>query len=130
MPVAEDVPDNAPEDAPIEPNIYLDRLSPYEYSPSDPAALYARPLTALEVHVANMVADGYDDRDIAGKRRVRIAYVRWLVWSVVTKLGLRSRRHLVEMWACPLFHEGLIVLNLVPFRARKFLPYPSSHQRK
>jgi DNA-binding CsgD family transcriptional regulator len=91
------------------------------YSPDDPAALYPRRLTHLEICVVNLLADGYNSRMVAIKRRIPHHYVCELVRRVCRKLQISSKYALVDAWRCEIFHEGMLALGLVP--------YPTKPQR-
>ena len=98
-----------------QPAIPIPELS---FSPDDPASLYARRLTHLEVQVILLIADGYDFRQIAARRRIRQRYVRDLVKSACRKLGCRNRYALILAWECELFHVGLRELGLLPYSVK------------
>lgn len=108
----------------VDPVTFIDRLPrvaipELTWSPSDPAALYSRQLTHLEICVCHLLAEGYDVRAIAVKRRIRQGHVRLLVHSILRKLEIPSRYALVRAWQCDLFHVGLLALGLVPYPTRK-----------
>lgn len=104
----------------MEPDIFIDRVEhpviPYlSFSADDPAALYSRRLTHLEICVINLLCDGYDFREIASRRRIRQRYVRDLIKSIRKKLDLPSRYAVIVAWHCELFHIGLTELGLTPY---------------
>jgi DNA-binding CsgD family transcriptional regulator len=101
----------------VEPAIFVDRVSipDLSFRPDDPASLYSRQLTHLEIQVVNLLVAGYSFRDIAARRRIRQHYVAKLMRSVYLKLGLAHKMDLLYMWECELFHIGLWELRLTPY---------------
>lgn len=83
-------------------------------NPEDPAGLYIRRLTRREMRVAGLVAEGYDTRAISRRLHIRQAHVRILVYHLLHKLDLVNRYQLIRYWVCPLFHEGLRALGMLP----------------
>lgn len=95
---------------PVEPTEVPD----LSWTEDDPAALYARRLTRQEIAVAGLLTEGYPVRTIASRRHIRQGNVRLLVHSLLRKLDLPNRYALIRAWQCPLFHEGLRALQLLP----------------
>ena len=97
---------------PEEPDTFINRVLPYI---PDPAALYSPRLTHEEICVLNMLAEGYNFREIAARRRIRQYYIRDLIKSVRRKLDLPSKYAVICAWQCELFHEGMQALGLTPY---------------
>ena len=66
-------------------------VSPHALTPEDPREWWR--LSPREREVAQLLAEGLSDREIASRLRVTVETARDYSWQVVAKLGLRSRRH-------------------------------------
>ncbi len=104
----------------VEPDVFVDRVSrvpvpDLSFRHDDPASLYARRLTQLEITVIDMLASGYTFREIASRRRIRQYRVRDIVRSVCRKLDMRSRYALLCAWEWPIFHLGMHALKLTSY---------------